>query len=45
MEPTIKDLADSLDDIKFEIEEIKQELAELKLMVQDIIDKLTEERE
>ena len=45
MEPTIKEVADAIDDLRFEIEEMKEELGEIKLMLQDIIDKLNEERE
>ena len=43
--PTLQEIADAIDDLRFEIEEMKEEIGEIKLMLQDVIDRLSEEKE
>ena len=42
MDPTLKDILDAVDDLRFEIDDIKDDVADIKMAVQEILDKMTE---
>ena len=45
MEPTIKDVLDAIDDLRFDVEDIKEEMADVRMLIQELLDKLSEAKE
>ena len=42
MDPTIKEVLDAIDDLRFEVDDIKDDVADIKMAVQEILDTLTD---
>lgn len=42
MEPSTKDVLDAIDDLRFDVEDIKEEILDLRMLMQEILDKLSD---